>query len=141
VELSALREAAAALPRVDLVPALRTPDLRLRRPAPPLLSPVSGLVPCEHDLSEYRMRTTRLLCPFLSSGGGVFSMATGTVKWFNADKGYGFITPDEGGKDLFVHHSAILGEGYKSLAENAKVQFEAAEGAKGPEAKSVELVG
>src|SRR5207248_10403132 len=92
-------------------------------------------------LSEYRMRTTRLLCPFLSSGGGVFSMATGTVKWFNADKGYGFITPDEGGKDLFVHHSAILGEGYKSLAENAKVQFEAAEGAKGPEAKSVELVG
>jgi CspA family cold shock protein len=64
-------------------------------------------------------------------------MATGTVKWFNADKGYGFITPDEGGKDLFVHHSAIVGEGYKSLDENAKVQFEAAEGAKGPEAKNV----
>jgi len=66
-------------------------------------------------------------------------MATGTVKWFNAEKGYGFITPDDGGKDLFVHHSAIVGEGYKSLAENAKVEFEAAEGAKGPEAKSVTL--
>ena len=49
-------------------------------------------------------------------------MATGTVKWFNADKGYGFITPDDGSDDLFVHHSAIVGEGYKTLAENAKVQ-------------------
>jgi CspA family cold shock protein len=68
-------------------------------------------------------------------------MATGTVKWFNADKGYGFIVPDEGGsKDLFVHHSAIVGEGYKSLDENAKVEYEAAEGAKGPEAKNVTLV-
>ena len=66
-------------------------------------------------------------------------MATGTVKWFNADKGYGFITPDDGGKDLFVHHSAILGEGYKTLAENAKVQFEPGQGAKGPEATNVAL--
>ena len=64
-------------------------------------------------------------------------MATGTVKWFNADKGYGFITPDEGGKDLFVHFSAIQGSGYRSLAEGAKVEYEAAEGAKGPEAKNV----
>jgi CspA family cold shock protein len=67
-------------------------------------------------------------------------MATGVVKWFNDAKGYGFITPDEGGKDVFVHHSAIGGEGYKSLAENAKVEYEAAEGAKGPEAKNVTLV-
>ena len=64
-------------------------------------------------------------------------MATGTVKWFNAAKGYGFITPDEGGKDLFVHFSAIQGSGYRSLAEGAKVEYEAAEGAKGPEAKNV----
>ena len=64
-------------------------------------------------------------------------MATGTVKWFNDAKGYGFITPDEGGKDLFVHHSSIGGDGYKSLAEGAKVQYEAVEGQKGPEAKDV----
>ena len=69
-------------------------------------------------------------------------MATGTVKWFNDSKGYGFITPDDGGgKDLFVHHTAISGDGYKSLPEGAKVEYEAAEGAKGPEAKNVVQVG
>jgi len=64
-------------------------------------------------------------------------MATGTVKWFNDAKGYGFIAPDEGGKDVFVHFSAITGDGFKSLAEGAKVEYEPAEGAKGPEARNV----
>jgi cold shock protein len=66
-------------------------------------------------------------------------MATGTVKWFNDAKGYGFITPSGGGKDLFVHYSQISGSGFKTLAEGAKVEFEAREGAKGPEATNVVL--
>ncbi len=65
-------------------------------------------------------------------------MPTGTVKWFNDDKGFGFITPDEGSKDLFVHHSAIGGSGFKTLAEGAKVSFEAEAGDKGPKAVNVE---
>jgi cold shock protein len=64
-------------------------------------------------------------------------MATGTVKWFNDAKGYGFIAPDEGSKDLFVHHSSIAGDGFKSLTEGAKVNFEPREGSKGPEATNV----
>ena len=68
-------------------------------------------------------------------------MASGTVKWFNSEKGYGFITPDEGGKDLFVHFSNIAGEGYKSLNEGAKVEYEQREGQKGPEAINVSPIG
>ena len=66
-------------------------------------------------------------------------MATGKVKWFNDQKGFGFIST-ENGKDVFVHHSSITGDGYKSLAEGAQVQFDAVDGAKGPEAKSVVAV-
>jgi CspA family cold shock protein len=67
-------------------------------------------------------------------------MATGTVKWFSDDKGYGFITPDDASKDLFVHHSAIQGGGFKSLAEGAKVSYEAEQGPKGPAAANVQLI-
>jgi CspA family cold shock protein len=67
-------------------------------------------------------------------------MASGTVKWFNDAKGYGFITPDAGGKDLFVHHSNIAGSGFKSLSENARVEFDEREGTKGPEAINVQTV-
>ena len=68
-------------------------------------------------------------------------MANGTVKWFNDSKGYGFIAPDDGSKDLFVHHSSISGSGFKSLTEGARVQYEQREGAKGPEATDVVAVG
>ncbi len=65
------------------------------------------------------------------------NVATGTVKWFSDKKGYGFIVPDEGGEDLFVHHSNILMDGFKTLQEGQKVDFEAGPGKKGPEAKDV----
>jgi CspA family cold shock protein len=68
-------------------------------------------------------------------------MATGTVKWFNGEKGYGFITPEDGSKDLFVHFSAIQGEGYRSLNEGQKVEYEATQGQKGPQASNVRVIG
>ncbi len=64
-------------------------------------------------------------------------MATGTVKWFNESKGYGFITQDDGGADVFVHFSAIQGSGFKTLAEGQKVSFEVQKGPKGPQASNV----
>lgn len=66
-------------------------------------------------------------------------MATGTVKWFNDSKGYGFITPQDGSKDLFIHHSNILGDGFKSLTEGATVTYDERAGQKGPEAFNVTL--
>ena len=68
-------------------------------------------------------------------------MATGKIKWFNDQKGFGFITPEGGAKDCFVHHSAIQGSGFKSLAEGEKVEFDMVQAAKGPAAENVTKVG
>jgi CspA family cold shock protein len=65
-------------------------------------------------------------------------MATGTVKWFNADKGFGFIAPDDGTADVFAHFSAIAGTGRRDLVEGEKVQYDVAQGAKGPQASNIQ---
>ncbi|HIW68774.1 cold-shock protein [Dietzia aerolata] len=67
-------------------------------------------------------------------------MATGTVKWFNADKGFGFIAPDDGSADVFAHFSAINGSGYRSLEENQQVSFDVAQGAKGLQAENITVI-
>jgi len=67
-------------------------------------------------------------------------MATGVVKWFSDEKGFGFITPDDGGKDAFVHFSGIVGDGFRTLAEGAHVSFEVTDGAKGPQATNVQAI-
>jgi CspA family cold shock protein len=67
-------------------------------------------------------------------------MTQGTVKWFNSEKGFGFITPDGGGADVFVHYSEIQGNGFRSLEENARVEFEVGQGAKGPQATAVNVI-
>jgi len=67
-------------------------------------------------------------------------MTVGSVKWFNTEKGFGFITPDDGGADVFVHHSAIQTEGYRDLSEGQRVEFEVTQGQKGPQASNVRPV-
>jgi CspA family cold shock protein len=67
-------------------------------------------------------------------------MAVGTVKWFNAEKGFGFITPDDGGNDVFAHFSAIQTSGYRSLEENQRVSFDVESGPKGPQASNIQPV-
>jgi CspA family cold shock protein len=71
---------------------------------------------------------------------GMFNMATGTVKWFNESKGYGFITPDGGGEDLFAHFSAIQAQGFKTLTENQKVSFDVTTGPKGKQAANIQPI-
>ncbi len=71
----------------------------------------------------------------------MISMATGTVKWFNAEKGFGFIAPDDGSADVFAHYSAINSSGYRSLDENAKVEYETTQGQKGPQAANITVLG
>ena len=90
----------------------------------------AGLAPAKRE-AQCR-RCNREAC----RKGPVF-VPTGTVKWFNDEKGFGFITPDEGGRDLFVHYSGIDGQGFKSLTENAKVEYEEEVGDKGPKAVNV----
>lgn len=67
-------------------------------------------------------------------------MSTGVVKWFNAEKGFGFIVPDDGGKDLFAHYSEIRSDGYKTLQDNQRVSFDVEEGQKGPSAKNIQIL-
>lgn len=67
-------------------------------------------------------------------------MAEGTVKFFSDDKGFGFITPDEGGKDLFVHHTAIVADGFRTLQDNQRVSFDTEQDAKGPRAVNVQII-
>jgi len=68
-------------------------------------------------------------------------MPVGIVKWFSPEKGYGFITPEDGGKDVFVHYSAIVGSGYRNLQEGQKVEYEVTQGQKGPQAANVRVIG
>jgi len=86
---------------------------------------------------QVRIRDRR---PSRHTQEGTYEVPTGTVKWFNDEKGFGFITPDEGDRDLFVHYTGIDGSGFKTLAENSKVEYEEEQGDKGPKAVNVRLI-
>jgi CspA family cold shock protein len=83
---------------------------------------------------------TRVIPGSIRARKGGIAMATGTVKWFNGEKGFGFITQDDGGPDVFVHFSAISGSGYRNLEEGQKVQYEASQGPKGLQAADVQPI-
>jgi cold shock protein len=90
-------------------------------------------------ITEDHPHDRRADSPFINNGGN--QMAIGTVKWFNAEKGFGFIAPEDGTPDVFVHHSAIETSGYRSLDENQKVEYTPVQGPKGPQADNVRPVG
>jgi CspA family cold shock protein len=94
----------------------------------------------DHDATGSRY-TCECRVPITNTKGKLSMRTTGTVKWFNDAKGFGFITPENGEKDCFVHHSAISGQGFKSLAEGEKVEFDVVQGAKGPAAENVVKLG
>jgi CspA family cold shock protein len=122
---------------------------RNRRPEPKryrnaTTTPLDLVIRVERPFDQ---RSARLLAVVAFSAPSAFrsahtpggnKMATGTVKWFSDDKGFGFITPDDSGKDLFVHHSAIQGSGFRSLADGAKVSYDTEQGPKGPAAANVQ---
>jgi CspA family cold shock protein len=97
----------------------------------------------DHPIARFSVPcrfATPSLCHYTTVAKGERFMATGTVKWFNDQKGFGFITPDGGGKDLFVHQSAIQSGGFRTLKEGDKVQYDAEQGQKGPQAVNVRTV-
>jgi CspA family cold shock protein len=105
-------------------------------------SPATSCVPCpvSRQVDLDRRHAAALLRPrifVLFSFKDVLQMAQGTVKWFNESKGFGFIAPDDGGKDLFAHFSQIQGNGFKTLKEGQKVEFEVSPGTKGPQATQI----